>query len=188
MIADINALTESNIIVVESSSKIELMTEESNSSVILIEDPRQVELFTYGIQGPRGNGILSGSGVPSPALGSDDDLYLDTVSGFLYKKIAGSWVFQVEFVLFSDLSSYISNSFETVSKNLKQYSYSLTYTLGKLSSIVYTVPLIGTITKTFNYTGSLLTSIVLSGNTPPGILLTKTFSYSGSTLTGVSYS
>jgi hypothetical protein len=80
------------------------------------------------------------------------------------------------------------DTFETVSKNLRVYDYVLNYTGGQLTSIVYTIPAIGTITKTLNYTGDQLTSIVLSGNTPGSIDLTKTLSYTGDQLTGVIYS
>lgn len=45
----------------------------------------------------------------------------------------------------------------------------------------------GNITKTLNYTGEKLTSIVLSGNTPNGISLTKTLSYTGDSLTNITY-
>lgn len=78
-------------------------------------------------------------------------------------------------------------TFETISKNLKSYPYTLNYTSGKLTSIVYTLPS-GTITKTLNYTSEKLTSIVLSGDTPSGIDLTKTLAYTGDTLTGITYS
>jgi hypothetical protein len=66
----------------------------SEANVILVEDPRQLELATYGIQGPRGNAILSGSGLPSPSLGINDDLYLNFDNGFLYKKLANVWTYQ----------------------------------------------------------------------------------------------
>lgn len=78
-------------------------------------------------------------------------------------------------------------TFETVSKNLKGNPYVLNYTAGKLTSIVYTV-VGGTITKTLNYTGEKLNSLVLSGSTPNGINLTKTLSYTGDTLTNITYS
>ena len=80
-----------------------------------------------------------------------------------------------------------AETFETVSKNLKTYPASLNYTLGVLTSIVYTLP-VGTITKTLNYTLGVLTSIVLSGDTPAGIDLTKTLGYTGSELTSITYS
>lgn len=80
-----------------------------------------------------------------------------------------------------------SETFETVSKNLKGNPYTLNYTGSQLTSIVYTL-VSGTITKTLNYTGDLLTSLVLSGDTPSGIDLTKTLNYTGSTLTSITYS
>jgi len=78
-------------------------------------------------------------------------------------------------------------TFESVSKNIKSWNYSLNYTLGALTSIVYTDN-ISTITKTLNYTLGKLTSIVLSGDTPSGITLTKTLNYTGSNLSGIVYS
>jgi hypothetical protein len=81
----------------------------------------------------------------------------------------------------------IGNSFETVSKNLREFPYTLTYTLGVLTSITYTVPS-GTIVKTLNYTLGILTSVVLSGTLPSGILTTKTLTYTLGVLTSVAYS
>lgn len=81
----------------------------------------------------------------------------------------------------------IGGYFETVSKNLKSWDYTLNYTSGDLTSIVYTDG-VDTITKTLNYTSGDLTSIVLSGDTPSGIDLTKTLSYTSGDLTGIAYS
>ena len=77
-----------------------------------------------------------------------------------------------------------SNSFESVNKNLSASDATLTYSSGNLIEIEYS----NGITKTLNYTGDNLTSVVLSGSTPGGIELTKTLSYTGSDLTGVAYS
>lgn len=77
--------------------------------------------------------------------------------------------------------------FETVSKNLKTWDYTLNYTSGDLTSIVYTNG-IDTVTKTLNYTSGDLTSIVLSGDTLGGIDLTKNLTYTGDQLTAVAYS
>jgi hypothetical protein len=68
----------------------------SEANVILVEDPRQLELSSYGIQGPRGNAILSGNGAPSPAPnnGIENDLYLNLDNGYLYKKLSGVWTYQ----------------------------------------------------------------------------------------------
>lgn len=83
--------------------------------------------------------------------------------------------------------SEYSEAFETVSKNIKSWDYSLNYTSGDLTSIVYTDG-VDTITKTLNYTSGDLTSIVLSGDTPAGINLTKTLTYASGDLTAVTYS
>ena len=85
------------------------------------------------------------------------------------------------------LNLKLGYSFEAVSKNLKSLNYLFNYAGQILSNIVYDTPS-GDITKTFNYTGNKLTSIVFSGATPLGISLTKTFIYSGDTLTNIIYS
>jgi hypothetical protein len=82
----------------------------------------------------------------------------------------------------------IGNSFETVSKSLASFPYTITYSSGRISTIVYTLPNNSTITKTINYTGDKVTSVVLSGATPSGIQLTKTLTYTGDNITEVSYS
>ena len=81
-------------------------------------------------------------------------------------------------------TSEIIETYETVSKNLKGIPFSLNYSTGLLTSVVYS----NGITKTFNRTGSKITSIVLSGSTPSGIALTKTLGYTGDNLTSVGYS
>lgn len=81
----------------------------------------------------------------------------------------------------------IGNTFESVSKNLRQYDYSLNYSSGVLNTIVYTIPSVGTITKTLNYTSGALTSVVLSGSTPASIQLTKTLTYTSGVLTSIAY-
>lgn len=82
----------------------------------------------------------------------------------------------------------IIEEFETVSKNLRSYPYALSYGVDGLSSIVYDLGGGDSITKTFNYTLGVLTSLVLSGDTPSGVSLTKTLSYTGDDLTSVTYS
>lgn len=86
-------------------------------------------------------------------------------------------------------SAALADTFETVNKNIKAYDSNFAYHgNGFLNTITYTIPSAGTITKTFNYTGSFLTSVALSGNTPGGIPLTKTLSYTGNNITGIVYS
>jgi hypothetical protein len=89
----------------------------------------------------------------------------------------------------SDLSKDL-NKFEKVSKNIRSYPYSLSYSGGVLSSITYTTSGSTSIVKTFNYTAGLLTSIVLSGNLPTELagITTKTLSYTAGNLTAISYS
>ncbi|OQB08077.1 MAG: hypothetical protein BWY21_01465 [Parcubacteria group bacterium ADurb.Bin216] len=82
----------------------------------------------------------------------------------------------------------LGEEFETVSKNLKSYPYVLTYGVDGIDTIVYNLGGGLSITKTFNYTLGILTSIVLSGDTPLGIELTKTLIYTGVDLTSVTYS
>ena len=91
-------------------------------------------------------------------------------------------------VIGSPSVSGLGEEFETVSKNLKSYPYTLTYGVDGIDTIVYDLGGGLSITKTFNYTLSVLTSIVLSGDTPSGIELTKTLSYTGVDLTSVTYS
>lgn len=79
----------------------------------------------------------------------------------------------------------LSDSFETVSANLSAYDNTLNYDgSGNITSIVYS----NGVTKTFNYTGADITSIVLSGSTPDGIELTKTLTYTSGDVTGIAYS
>lgn len=79
-------------------------------------------------------------------------------------------------------------SFESVNQNINSWDATYNYTLGDLISIIYVSPTgVETITKTFNYSGGNLTSIVLSGDTPSGIELTKTFTYTGGNLTDITY-
>lgn len=68
----------------------------------------------------------------------------------------------------------LAETFETVSNNLSAYDYAITRTGGEISSITYDLGGGLSIVKTINKTGGLVSSIVLSGDTPGGITLTKT--------------
>jgi hypothetical protein len=82
---------------------------------------------------------------------------------------------------------YIEQSFETVSKNLNQYPYSLNYYSGTLTSVVYSISTGLNISKNLEYNNSgLLIKVSLSGNVP-SVSLNKNLLYSGSNLTGVYY-
>jgi hypothetical protein len=87
-----------------------------------------------------------------------------------------------------DHPQYVKDEFETLSKNLRNYPYSLTYGIDGVSIITYDLGGGSSIVKTFNYISGILTTIVFSGSTPSGIELTKTFSYTGDDLTSIVYS
>jgi hypothetical protein len=91
-------------------------------------------------------------------------------------------------ILPDDIGVGGESAYEIVSKNLRTYPYTLTYGVDGISTIVYDLGEGLSITKTFNYTSSVLTSIVLSGDTPSNIELTKTLVYTGADLTSVTYS
>jgi hypothetical protein len=79
----------------------------------------------------------------------------------------------------------IGDSFETVSKNIKSFNFTMAYNgVGKLSTLTYTNGII----KTLSYNGSgQLSTVVLSGSTPSGIELTKTLTYTSGKLDGITY-
>jgi len=79
------------------------------------------------------------------------------------------------------------SSFDTVSRNLSGYPYTVTFNGSLISQVVFNLGST-TITKTYNYTSGLLTSIVLSGDTPDGINLTKSLTYTSGKISSVSYS
>ena len=81
----------------------------------------------------------------------------------------------------------VSETFESVLRNIKSYDCTVNYSSNKISTIVYTTGT-GTITETVNYSGDVITSIVLSGDTPSGIDLTKSFNYTGTNITSFTYS
>ena len=52
----------------------------------------KVVVSAVGLQGPRGKGILSGSGAPSPYLGIDGEFYIDIDVNKIYgPKENGQW-------------------------------------------------------------------------------------------------
>lgn len=79
------------------------------------------------------------------------------------------------------------DTYEIVAQNLKAYDYTLSYSMGKVATIIYDLGGGMSITKTFSYTGATLDTVVLSGDTPVGINLTKTLTYTGANLTSVVY-
>lgn len=153
--------------------------------VIDVTRERQFDLDDYDIQVSSNPKIYPEPSSSSDIIGTEKvgDIAVGASSLYVVVDNAGT----LEWLTVAGSTGGLGEEFETVSKNLKSYPYTLNYTAGVLTSIVYTLPS-GSITKTLNYTAGLLTSVVLSGDTPSGIDLTKTLSYTGSDLTGVVYS
>lgn len=78
-------------------------------------------------------------------------------------------------------------SFESISANLKSWNSVFNRTSGVLTSEVFSSGT-STITKTYNYSGSILTSITISGNVPETVTKrTKNFIWSGPDLSAITY-
>lgn len=82
----------------------------------------------------------------------------------------------------------LSQTFETISQNLKDYGAAFAMTGEDIDTITYDLGGGLEIVKTFNYTGEDIASLVLSGDVPGGINLTKTFTYSGENIASYAYS
>jgi hypothetical protein len=66
------------------------MTDHNHVTVERVENI--VEISSPGIQGPRGIGLLHGTGSPSNSLGIDGEFYIDTVTNKMYgPKTSGLW-------------------------------------------------------------------------------------------------
>lgn len=78
-------------------------------------------------------------------------------------------------------------TFETISQNLKAYSYTINRTGETITSVEYTVPGPATITKTFTYASGRLESVALSGTPLGPTIYTKLLTYTDDIITGVSY-
>jgi len=76
-------------------------------------------------------------------------------------------------------------SYETITKNLNSYPYTINYSGTYISNIVYTVPG-GTITKTYSYGNSLISSVALTGSVLPHVF-TKNLVYTGNSVTSATY-
>ena len=144
----------------------------SQLTLLKLSIPNEVEI-------KAGTGIIIDKKIGKKKTTFTVSQITDTVKGkvFLMNSPGGS----------SQVSSGGGDSFETVAKNLKAYSYTINYSGDDITSIVYNLGT-GIITKTLNLTGDNLTSIVLSDNTPAGISLTKTLVYTGDNITSVNYS
>lgn len=80
-------------------------------------------------------------------------------------------------------------TFETISRNLKAYPATLSYSGGQVTSVTYDLGGGLSIVKTLTYSGSDVSGITLSGDTPGGVSLTKSLIQDGSgNVTGWDYS
>lgn len=84
--------------------------------------------------------------------------------------------------------SGLLETFETVSKNLKQYPHSIIYSGSYIDYIRYQISSTEYINKYIGYSGSNISYIYISGSPVLDIDSTKYFYYSGSYITGVTYS
>lgn len=71
------------------------------------------------------------------------------------------------------------DTFEKMDAHLSRYTAVSSFNGNQLSSITYSLAGEDDVVKTFNYTGTNITSITLSGGIPDGIDNVKTFHYDG---------
>jgi hypothetical protein len=79
-------------------------------------------------------------------------------------------------------------TFETLSKNLSAYPYSITRLGSTIDSVVFSTPGATSVTKKFKYTAGVLQSIAISGTLLGSTVYTKNLTYSGTSISGASYS
>jgi len=77
-------------------------------------------------------------------------------------------------------------TFESVSKNIESWASIIGYVDGALTTVNYAYAG-SVITKTINYTDGVVSSVVLSGDTPSGIPLTKELTYTDGVVTAINY-
>jgi hypothetical protein len=82
----------------------------------------------------------------------------------------------------------IPTTFETISNNIRSFPYVINRSVeGVITSVVYTAPAEGTITKSFTYSAGVLSTVTLSGPALDGVVYTKTLTYDAGLVTGASY-
>jgi hypothetical protein len=118
-----------------------------------------------------------------------DDLLL-TMSGITVELIysGSSWIVTATAGVAgaSGATGSLPTSYETVSKNLSSYAYTITYTGNNVASVAYTTPS-GTITKSYTYTNGSISQISISGD-GLGYTYKKNLTYDASGfITNVSY-
>ena len=161
-----------------------------------VASPVVVQISQVGLQGPRGpssldtntatllNGLLKGNGANLRVAVAGVD-YATAEQGGL----ADTALQPGDDIPWEDLTGVpatfpITQTFETVNKNLNASGATLAYSGGLLSSITYQ----NGVVKTLGYQSGRLTTVTLSGTIPASISTVKTLVYTGSNLTGVTYS
>jgi len=81
-------------VTVSSSPSVVVHIVQPLAEIVVTKPSNIVEVITSGVQGPRGNSFLSGEGAPAESLGIDLDLYIDLVTGYIYKKQSNVWTFR----------------------------------------------------------------------------------------------
>jgi hypothetical protein len=153
------------------------------NQVLSLKIPTQL-----GLRGPT-SVIVSDTEPSTAELNAESTLkWFDLNTGVEYTWVedgdSGQWV-EVGGLRNEGSTSTAEETFETVSKNLKSFNFTLAYNgANKLSTLTYSNGII----KTLSYNGSgQLSTVVLSGSTPAGISLTKTLTYTSGKLTGIAY-
>ena len=97
------------------------------NQVSVNQTSNRVVVRGQGARGPAGTpgfSFLSGSTNPSSALGKNGDTYLNNLSGQLYKKQAGAWVFE------SNVSTPVGAISYTYEKQTNSTTWNITHNLG----------------------------------------------------------
>jgi len=86
------------------------------------------------------------------------------------------------------IAGELQDTFETFSKNLRSYNFTIEYTDNRVTKLIYTSP-VGIIEKLLTYNAqNELTAITLSGAIPLGVALQKTITYENGKLKTITYS
>lgn len=150
----------------------------------------QQEVLTVTVDPSDGSTVAlqSGEAFSSIVIDGDESLITLTYDGeYVANVVSGESVVAI----FAGISAGdgVTDSFETVNRNLRAAAYTINYDLtGRLQSVFYDLGAGLSITKQFGYVSGVLTTITLSGDVPAGISLVKTLGYTSGRLTGIAYS
>lgn len=96
----------------------------------------------------------SGNGVPSPSLGKNSDFYLDNLTGDVYKKVSGVWIYQMTI---KGTSSTATSQVFTSTSGQNTYLITGGYTVGSVEVYFNGIKLISS-----EFTATNGTSVILS--------------------------